>query len=144
MLGEILVILAQVGLAAAVLLQKKLVGTMNPLQMGVVFGLMAGVVSLPLFIYFAKTSGITLPQQEQLKLMVAAGALGAIAFLMMMEGAKRVLAFKLIILSTSAFLLFGIVLSALYFGEVGKIASLRFAAGAILIAAGVFVLGKIA
>lgn len=143
MLGEILVVLAQVGLAAALLMQKRVVETVNPLHMGAFLGVLAGVVSLPLLIYFTKNSGLAM-SGWQLKLTLAAGALGAIAFVMMMEGVKRVLASKAVLLSTSAFMLFGIILSALYFGEAGKIASLRFAAGAILIAAGVLVLGKIA
>lgn len=143
MLGEILVILAQVGLAAALLMQKRVVETVNPLHMGAFLGVLAGIVSLPLLIYFTKNSGLALAG-GQLKLTLTAGALGAIAFVMMMEGVKRVLASKVVLLSTSAFMLFGIILSALYFGEVGRIASLRFAAGAILIASGVLVLGRLA
>lgn len=143
MLGEMLVVLAQAGLVAAVLLQKKIVETVDPLHMAALLGMMMGVASLPVLFYFARTSGVAIPQ-DQLKLTIAAGIIGGIAFVLMMEGMKRVLASKAVLISTSAFMLFGIVLSALYFGEMEKIATIRFAAGAILIATGVFVLGRLA
>ncbi len=143
MLGEILVILAQLGLAAAVLMQKKVLETVNPIHMAAIIGIAFGIASLPILVYLAKTSGLALPQ-AQLKLTLMASAVSGIAFIVMMEGVKRVAASNAVVISTSAFMLFGIILSALYFGEMGRIASLRFVAGALLITAGVFVLGKIA
>ncbi len=143
MLGEILVILAQLGLAASVLMQKRVLETVNPIHMAAILGLAAGIASLPVLVYLAKTAGLAVPQ-EQLKLALMAGAVGGVAFVLMMEGVKRVIASNVVLISTSAFMLFGIVLSALYFGEMGRIASLRFVAGALLIASGVFVLGKLA
>ncbi len=143
MLGEMLVIIAQLGLAASVLMYKKVLESVNPVHMAAVLGLAAGIASLPLLVYLAKTAGLAMPQ-EQLKLTLAAGAVGGIAFVLMMEGTKRVLASNVVLISTSAFMLFGIILSALYFGETGRITSLRFVAGTLMIASGVFVLGKLA
>lgn len=143
MLGEMLVVLAQLGLAASVLMYKKVLENVNPLHMAAILGLAAGIASLPVLVYLAKTAGLVVPQ-EQLKLTLMAGAVGGVAFVLMMEGTKRVLASNVVLISTSAFMLFGIILSALYFGEVGRMANLRFVAGALLIASGVFVLGKLA
>ncbi|PIU21011.1 MAG: hypothetical protein COT15_04555 [Candidatus Diapherotrites archaeon CG08_land_8_20_14_0_20_34_12] len=135
MLGELLIVLGQLGMAIGVLFIKKLTADTNPILVTALIFLVGGLAMIPIIFYFSKDLAV-FTQQKYIWVIIAAIALPVIGEILYISGLARTTMSTAGLLALT-FPLFAVTLAVAFLGETINlkfiIASLLMLAGYVLL-----------